>query len=71
MLVYSIGRVWIELLRVDPSHEIAGVRLNVWVAALAIVASTAFFVWWQRSWNRGTPAAPPPQVETMAVPRER
>ena len=71
VLVYSIGRVWIELLRVDPSHEIAGVRLNAWVAGVAIVASTAFFVWWQRTWNRGAPAATPPKVETMAVPRDR
>ncbi len=52
VLVYSIGRLWIELLRVDPSHELAGVRLNAWVAGLAIVLSAAFFVWWQRGWRR-------------------
>ena len=71
VLVYSIGRFWIEMLRVDPSHELAGVRLNVWVAGLAIVASAAFFVWWQRTWHRRQPAAPPPKTETMAVPRDR
>jgi prolipoprotein diacylglyceryl transferase len=71
VLLYSIGRLWIELLRVDPSHEIAGVRLNAWVAGLAIVLSGAFFVWWQRTWNRTHTAAPPPKPETMAVPRER
>ena len=32
VLIYSVGRVWIETLRIDPSHEIGGVRLNVWVA---------------------------------------
>ena len=32
VLIYSVGRLWIETLRIDPSHEIAGVRLNVWVA---------------------------------------
>ena len=69
VLVYSIGRVWIETLRVDPSHEFGGVRLNVYVAAVAIVLSAAFFVWWQRSWKRGH--GPPPKVETMAIPRER
>nr|MBA3382181.1 prolipoprotein diacylglyceryl transferase [Actinomycetota bacterium] len=70
VLLYSIGRVWIEMLRVDPSHELGGVRLNVYVAVLAIILSAAFFVFWQRTWNRG--AGPPPRkVETMAVPRER
>jgi len=69
VLVYSIGRVWIETLRVDPSHEFGGVRLNVFVAGVAILASAAFFVWWQRTWGRG--ADPPPKAETMAVPRGR
>ncbi len=69
VLLYSIGRFWIETMRIDPSHEIAGVRLNVWVAGLAIVLSAAFFAWWQRTWKRGT--GPPPKVEAMAIPRER
>ena len=63
-------RIWIETLRVDPSHELGGVRLNVWVAGLAILLSAAFFVWWQRRWKRGS-AGPPPKVETMAVPKGR
>jgi prolipoprotein diacylglyceryl transferase len=71
VLLYSIGRIWIETLRVDPSHEIAGVRLNVWVAGLAIVLSAAFFVWWQLTWRRRQATGPPPKAETMAVPRER
>ena len=71
VFLYSLGRVWIETLRVDPSHELAGVRLNVWVAAVAIVLSGAFFVWWQRGWNRREPSAPAAKPEKMAVPRER
>jgi len=70
VLLYSIGRVWIETLRIDPSHEIGGIRLNVFVAAAAIVLSAAFFVVWQRRWRRGS-SAPPQKVETMAVPRGR
>ena len=69
VLLYSLGRVWVELLRVDPSHEFAGVRLNAWVAGLAVVLSTAFFVWWQKSWKRE--GGSPPKVETMAIPRTR
>jgi prolipoprotein diacylglyceryl transferase len=70
VLVYSIGRLWIETLRIDPSHEIGGVRLNVFVAGAAIVLSAAFFVVWQKRWKRGA-AGPPPKVETMAVPKGR
>jgi prolipoprotein diacylglyceryl transferase len=69
VLLYSIGRFWIETMRIDPSHELAGVRLNVWVAGVAIVLSAAFFAWWQKTWKRGT--GPPPKVEAMAIPRER
>ena len=69
VFVYSIGRLWIETLRIDPSHEIGGIRLNVFVAAAAIVLSAAFFVVWQRRWKRGGPK--PAKVETMAVPKGR
>jgi prolipoprotein diacylglyceryl transferase len=69
VLIYSIGRLWIETLRIDPSHEIAGVRLNVFVAAIFGIAALVVFVWRERSWRRGT--APPPKVQTMAIPKER
>jgi prolipoprotein diacylglyceryl transferase len=69
VLLYGIGRFWIETMRIDPSHELAGVRLNVWVAGVAIILSAAFFAWWQKTWKRGT--GPPPKVEAMAIPRER
>lgn len=67
VVLYSSGRIWIETLRVDPAREFAGVRLNVWVAGLAIVLATAFFVWWQKTWKRD--GAPPPKPQTMAIPK--
>jgi prolipoprotein diacylglyceryl transferase len=67
VILYSIGRLWIETLRIDPSHEWGGVRLNVWVAGLAIVLATAFLVWWQKTWKRD--GGPPPKVQTMAIPK--
>ena len=39
IFIYTTGRIWIEALRVDSSHTIGGVRLNIWVSAFAIVAS--------------------------------
>ncbi|MBA2643345.1 MAG: prolipoprotein diacylglyceryl transferase [Actinobacteria bacterium] len=70
VFLYSIGRLWIETLRVDPSHEIGGVRLNVYVAGIAALAALAVFVWRQRTWKRGH-APPPRKPEAMAIPRER
>jgi prolipoprotein diacylglyceryl transferase len=67
VILYSTGRLWIETLRVDPSHEWGGVRLNVWVAGLAIVLATAFLVWWQKTWKRGGGA--PPKIQTMTIPK--
>src|SRR6185312_16013775 len=40
---YSLGRVWEELLRIDPSRYLLGMRLNFWVAcALCLVGSVWF-----------------------------
>jgi prolipoprotein diacylglyceryl transferase len=40
---YSLGRVGEELLRVDPSHHIFGLRLNFYVAALLCLVGFAWF----------------------------
>ncbi len=68
VIVYSVGRLWIETLRIDPSHEWGGIRLNVWVAGLAIVVATAFLAWWQRTWKRDGGGAPQ-KPQTMAIPK--
>lgn len=71
VVLYSVGRLWIEMLRVDPSHELGGVRLNVYVAGAAIVLAGAFFVFWQKTWKRRQQPGPPPKTEAMAIPRDR
>ena len=45
--IYTFGRFFEELIRVDPAHHFAGLRLNAWVSVVVFLASTAFFVWWQ------------------------
>jgi prolipoprotein diacylglyceryl transferase len=77
--LYCFGRFWIEALRVDPAHHIAGLRLNDWVALLGILVGLAWFVHTQRDRRprRRRPLrprrkqAPPAPVQTMAVPRGR
>ena len=74
---YTLGRLFEEQLRIDPSHEFLGQRVNFWVAAVLFVASTAFFIWWQffRK-HRGpgpsvSPMESPPGGPAMAVPKGR
>jgi prolipoprotein diacylglyceryl transferase len=46
---YSLGRfAWEEQLRIDPSNEFLGMRLNFWIALGVFLAGTAGFVWSQR-----------------------
>ena len=42
---YGVGRFWVEGLRIDPANEIAGLRLNQWMAILAIIGGVAYTVW--------------------------
>jgi len=73
VMLYTFGRFFEELLRVDPSHEFAGLRLNAWVSLVVFVLSTAFFVWWQflRGRREGRQRAAKPKGPTMAIPKGR
>jgi prolipoprotein diacylglyceryl transferase len=41
---YSIGRFWVEGLRIDPAHNIAGLRLNQWVALIVGLLAVGYLV---------------------------
>ena len=73
--LYTGFRFYLESLRIDPSEEFAGLRVNAWVSLVLFVASVLFFVWWQflrgrraRRRERGPKPEPP---KAMAVPRGR
>ncbi len=40
---YTLGRFWIEGLRVDPANEILGMRLNQWTSIALFVGAVAYF----------------------------
>lgn len=74
--IYTLGRFFEELLRIDPSHHFAGLRLNAWVSVIVFVASTAFFVWWQfirggEEEPRGMRRRRVPEGPAMAIPKGR
>ncbi|MDQ4132556.1 MAG: prolipoprotein diacylglyceryl transferase [Actinomycetota bacterium] len=41
---YTFGRFWIELLRIDPAHRIAGLRVNDWVSVVVFGVAMAFVI---------------------------
>ena len=43
LIYYSIGRIWIESIRIDPSEIILGLRTNIWSALVTIVIAVAIF----------------------------
>jgi len=73
--LYSFGRFWIEMLRVDPAHHVGGLRLNDWVALVGVVGGLVWFVWTQRRGKlrpqRRRKPRPRAPTASMAVPRGR
>lgn len=44
VIVYTAGRLWIEMLRIDEAVHVFGVRINVWVSILVLAMGIAMFV---------------------------
>ena len=70
--LYCLGRFFVELLRVDPAHELAGLRLNAWVALLGIVIGVVWYVLSQRRERPRSPSgATHAAARTMRIPKGR
>lgn len=48
LITYSIGRAFIESIRIDPSEIFFGLRTNVWSAIFGIAIGVVLFVWSRR-----------------------
>jgi prolipoprotein diacylglyceryl transferase len=44
VMAYTVGRFWIEAMRTDDAHVIAGMRVNDWVAILVFIGALAYFL---------------------------
>jgi prolipoprotein diacylglyceryl transferase len=71
---YTAFRTYEETLRIDPSHEYYGQRLNFWVSIGVFVLAVIAFVWAQRRSDEpkrphGEPVVP--KGPTMTVPKGR
>jgi prolipoprotein diacylglyceryl transferase len=47
---YTLGRLWIEALRIDDANYVLGLRLNIWVSFIVIASSVVYLI---RSNRRG------------------
>ena len=66
--LYCVGRFFEELLRIDPAHHIAGLRLNAWMSLLGIVAGV---IWYVLSQREDRPARPRRRKRQAAAPPAR
>ncbi len=42
--LYTVGRVWVEMLRIDTAHHVLGLRLNVWTSIVVGTGALVAFV---------------------------
>ncbi len=45
VVLYTFARFWFENMRIDPAHEIAGLRVNAWVSVILCLLAVTWFVW--------------------------
>ena len=44
VMAYTVGRFWIEALRIDPAHGFGGMRLNNWVSIVVFLGALIYFL---------------------------
>ena len=72
VMAYTLGRGWIEMLRIDTVQlsDVAGLRLNVWTSIVLFVLAAAWFVYAGRRWPEREESvytsAPPAETESPA-----
>ena len=75
VMLYTLGRGWIEYLRIDPVElqDVGGLRFNVWTSIVLFVLATAYFVVATRRHPRPDSREPSPYRPGHAAgdPRER
>ena len=45
IMVYTLGRVWIEMLRIDDAHHFLGLRINVWTSILVFILGVVCYLY--------------------------
>ncbi|KAB2342738.1 prolipoprotein diacylglyceryl transferase [Actinomadura rudentiformis] len=65
---YTVGRFWIEWLRIDDAHEILGLRLNDWTSLIVFLGAVGYLYWARgKTGPENVGAAPDPAAEEEPV----
>ena len=65
---YATGRLWVEALRIDPASKLLGLRINLWVSGITLVAAGIVLVVRARRPNTmavRTPEPAPAQTDEL------
>src|SRR3954470_8224888 len=44
VMAYTVGRFWVEALRIDDAHHFFGMRINNWVSILVFIGALVYFL---------------------------
>ena len=70
---YCVGRVWIELLRIDTANEVGGLRINVWTSIVVFAGGLVYFLLHrgprETEVEPATPAPTTPTTDATADPK--
>jgi prolipoprotein diacylglyceryl transferase len=64
---YTVGRFWIEWLRIDEAHHFLGLRLNDWTALVVFLGAVAY-LYWARGKTGPEKVGAVPDTGTSATP---
>jgi prolipoprotein diacylglyceryl transferase len=71
VVLYTFARFFFENMRIDPAHEIAGMRLNAWVSIILFVFGIVWFLWLGRHEpEQRRPGDPDPEATATPVAPE-
>ncbi|WP_203335760.1 prolipoprotein diacylglyceryl transferase [Nocardioides limicola] len=65
VMAYTLGRGWIEMLRIDQVQliDVGGLRFNVWMSLIAFALAAAWFVWSRRRQASRPVGSEPPSLD--------
>lgn len=67
LMTYTLGRGWIEMLRIDDAEHVLGLRLNVWTSILVFLGGLLLFV---LAGRRGAPTGLTEAERELLVSRD-
>ncbi|WP_075889636.1 prolipoprotein diacylglyceryl transferase [Actinomyces provencensis] len=67
LMAYTLGRGWIEMLRIDDAEHVLGLRLNVWASLLVFLGGLVLFV---LAGRRGAPTELTAAERALVVSRD-